>query len=131
MFFAAAAKQLSLSNRPGKAIESLGDAFEAGIQSVESYARVQPGDKSLLDVLIPTVDYVKSKRAQQTFRAQDWKELALVADRAAQETRNLVAKVGRAAYTKAADVSVADPGACALALIVQAFSDAFVKGLTH
>lgn len=131
MFFAAAAKYLSVSNRPGKSIESLADAFEAGIQSVESYARVQPGDKSLLDALIPTVDYVKSKSAQQTFRAQDWKELALVADRAAQDTKNLVPKVGRAAYTKSIDISVADPGACAVAMIVQAISDAFIKGLAH
>jgi dihydroxyacetone kinase-like protein len=128
LFFAAAAKQLSLANRPGKAIESLSDAFEAGIQSVESYARVQPGDKSLLDALIPVVDFIKSKRAQQSFSSQDWKQLAMIAERAAQGTKHLVAKVGRAAYTKSVDILVADPGACAIAIILHAISDVFVKG---
>ncbi len=127
LFFAATAKQLSLSNRAGKPIESLSDAFESGIQSVESYARVQPGDKSLLDALIPAVDYIKSKHQQQNFTAQDWKDLAIVTERAAQETKNLTAKVGRAAYTQSVDTNTPDPGACAVASIFQAVSDVFAK----
>jgi len=94
---------------------------------VESYARVQPGDKSLLDALIPTVDYIKSKRTQQAFTSQDWKELATVAERAAQETKNLVAKVGRASYTKSVDKEVVDPGAYAVSVIFHAISDVFAK----
>ncbi len=131
LFFAAAAKQLSLSNRKGKPIESFSDAFESGIQSVESYARVQPGDKSLLDALIPAVDFIKSKLRQENFTAQDWKELAMVTEEAAQETKNFTAKVGRAAYTKAIDNYVADPGAYAVAIIFQAVSDTFVKAKTR
>ncbi|UJR10386.1 hypothetical protein I4U23_014591 [Adineta vaga] len=131
LFFAAAAKQLSLSNHSTKTIESLCDAFEAGIQSVESYARVQPGDKSLLDALIPAVDFIKSKRAQQTFTVHDWKELAIVADRAAQETKTFAPKVGRASYVKAVDIHTADPGACAIALILKAISDVFIKSSNH
>ena len=94
---------------------------------MESYARVQPGDKSLLDALIPAVDFIKSKRAQQRFTAEDWKQLALVADRAAQETKHLVAKVGRASYTKSVDAIVPDPGACAVAILFQAISEPFAK----
>ncbi len=131
LFFAAAAKQLSLSNRNRKPIENLCDAFESGIQSVESYARVQPGDKSLLDALIPAVDYIKSKRQQKIFTSEDWKELAIITERAAQETKNLTAKVGRAAYIKAADPNTVDPGACAIAIIFQAISDAFAKASTR
>jgi hypothetical protein len=127
LFFAASAKHLSLSNRSGTTLESLGDALESGIQSLESYARVQPGDKSLLDALLPVVDYIKVKRAQNVFSSNDWKEVALIAERAATETKNLVAKVGRAAYTKSVDAHAADPGACAVAIIIQAISDAFAK----
>jgi dihydroxyacetone kinase len=131
LFFAAVAKQLSLSTQAGTPIESLCDAFEAGIQSVESYARVQPGDKSLLDALIPAVDYIKTKRTQQVFTSQDWKELATVTERAAQETKSLVAKVGRASYTKSVDTQVADPGAYAIYIILQAISDVFAKAATR
>jgi dihydroxyacetone kinase len=131
LFFAAVAKQLSMSGRSEKVIESISDALEAGIQSVESYARVQPGDKSLLDVLIPAIDYIKSKCQQQNFTTQDWIELANVAERAAQATENLTAKVGRAAYTKSVDIIVADPGACAIAIIFQAICDAFTTTSTH
>ena len=77
-FFAAVAKQFYQHQlESGIAIERLSNAFEAGIQSVESYARVQPGDKSLLDALIPAVDYIKSKHVhRQVFTSHDWKELA-------------------------------------------------------
>ncbi|CAF1147037.1 unnamed protein product [Adineta ricciae] len=128
LFFAAVAKHLSLSIKSGVIIDSLSDAFEAGIQSVESYARVQPGDKSLLDALIPAVDFIKTKRAQQNFTSQDWKELALVGERAANETKTLVAKVGRASYTKAVDTPTVDPGAYAVSIILHAISDVFAKG---
>ncbi|CAF1146628.1 unnamed protein product [Adineta ricciae] len=128
LFFAAVAKHLSLSIKSGVIIDSLSDAFEAGIQSVESYARVQPGDKSLLDALIPAVDFIKTKRAQQSFTSQDWKELALVAERATNETKSLVAKVGRASYTKAVDTPTVDPGAYAVSIILHAISDVFAKG---
>ncbi|CAF3696380.1 unnamed protein product [Adineta steineri] len=131
LFFAAVAKHLSLAKQTTKLIENLSDAFEAGIQSVESYARVQPGDKSLLDALIPAVDYIKSKRTHQTFTTNDWKELAVVAEHAAQETKNYIAKVGRASYTKANDNNVPDPGASAIAIILQAISDTFAKTSTH
>lgn len=128
LFFAAVAKSLSSStSQSSTTISTLSDAFESGIQSVESYARVQPGDKSLLDALIPSVDYIKSKCAQEDFTTQDWKELANVTDRAAQETKTLVAKVGRASYTKAVDTSAVDPGAYAVSVILQAISDVFAK----
>ena len=112
-------------------MDNLSDAFEAGIQSVESYARVQPGDKSLLDALIPTVDYLKSKCVEQTLTSQDWKDLAAVTERAAQETKNLTAKVGRASYMKSGDTPVPDPGAFAVWMIVQAISDVFAKASTR
>ena len=131
LFFAAVAKNLSLSTQSGTAIDSLCDAFEAGIQSVESYARVQPGDKSLLDALIPAVDYIKSKRTHQVFTSQDWKELATATERAVQETKGLVPKVGRASYTKSVDTQVVDPGAYAFYIILQAISDVFAKAATR
>jgi dihydroxyacetone kinase-like protein len=84
-----------------------------------------------LDALIPAVDYIKSKHTQQEFISQDWKELAAVAERAAQETKNLVAKVGRASYTKSVDTQVVDPGAYAVSIILQAISDVFAKATAH
>lgn len=108
-------------------MEILSNGFEAGIQSVESYARVSPGDKTLLDALIPAVDFIKSKHSQQEFTSQDWKELANVCEQAAQETKNLVAKVGRASYAKSIDTQVVDPGAYAVSVILQAISDIFAK----
>lgn len=118
---------MSLSIRPDPIIDRLSEAFEAGIRSVESYSRARPGDKSLLDALIPAVDFVKTKRSQQAFTAQDWKEFAAVVERAAQETKNLVAKVGRASYGKLTEATTIDPGAHAVSVIVQAISDVFAK----
>lgn len=98
---------------------------------MESYARVQPGDKSLLDGLIPAVDFIKTKSQQDTFTARDWKDLANITERAAQETRTLAAKVGRASYVKAMDNNTPDPGASAVAVIFQAISDVFAKATSR
>ncbi|CAF2982361.1 unnamed protein product [Rotaria socialis] len=130
LFFAATAKSLS-STQSNTLIENLSNAFEAGIQSVESYARVQPGDKSLLDALIPTIDFIKSRCAQHEFTSQDWQELVSVAEQAVQETKNLVAKVGRASYTKSVETPVVDPGAYAVSIILQAISEVFSATTTH
>ncbi|CAF3834935.1 unnamed protein product [Rotaria magnacalcarata] len=130
LFFAATAKSL-LSTQSNTLIEDLSNAFEAGIQSVESYARVQPGDKSLLDVLIPTVDFIKSRCTQHEFTSQDWQELVSVAEQAVEETKNLVAKVGRASYTKSVETPVVDPGAYAVCIILQAISEVFSATATH
>ncbi|CAF4339220.1 unnamed protein product [Rotaria socialis] len=127
LFFAATAKQLSLSNQSAILIDSLSDAFEAGIQSVEAYARVQPGDKSLLDALIPAIDFIKAKRTKASFTSQDWKELALVTERAVQQTKNMTAKVGRASYTTSVDSTVVDPGARAISIIIEEVCDTFAK----
>lgn len=125
LFFAAAGKSLLSSPQSNTLIENISNAFEAGIQSVESYARVQPGDKSLLDVLIPIVDFIKSKCKQQEFQPNDWKELVAVAEQAANDTKNLVAKVGRASYTKSVDTPFVDPGAYAVLVILEAISEVF------
>lgn len=127
LFFTAIAKNLCLSTRQGTSVEILSYAFDAGIQSVESYARVQPGDKSLLDVLIPVVNFIRSKRSQQNFSSQDWKDLSTIAETAAQDTKTLVPKVGRASNAKSVDIRVPDPGAYAVQIIIQAISDVFAK----
>lgn len=125
LFLAATAK--NLTSNSNTILESFSKAFEAGIQTVESYGRVQPGDKSLLDALIPAVDFLKSKNSQTNLSAQDWKDLVVVTERAAEETKNLVPKVGRASYSKSSDKQVVDPGAYAVFIILQAISEVFAK----
>lgn len=77
------------------------------------------------------MDFIKSKTRQHTLTKHDWKELATIADRAAQDTKNLTPKVGRAAYVQAVDTNVPDPGACAVAIIFQAISETFTKTSAH
>ena len=81
----------------------------------------------MLDALIPAVDFLKSKNSQTNLSAQDWKDLVVVTERAAEETKNLVPKVGRASYSKSSDTQVVDPGAYAVFIILQAISEVFAK----
>ena len=128
---ASTATRLSSASTSSHIIENFGHALEAGVQTVESYARVRPGDKSLLDAIFPAVDFIKSKAAQSSFSGQDWKELAAIVDHAAEQTKSLTAKVGRAAYTKSVNAEFVDPGAHAVSVIFQALSDAFNNHGSH
>lgn len=87
------------------------------------------GDKTLLDALVPAVDSLEASLADPATAADHGvaaiQKAADVAVQAAEDTKPMVAKRGRAAYTGERSIGSVDAGATAIGVIFQAISAAW------
>jgi dihydroxyacetone kinase-like protein len=93
------------------------------------------GDKTLLDALVPAVDSLEASFADPA-TVQDHGVAAVqaaadVAVKAAEETKPMIAKRGRAAYTGERSIGSVDAGATAIGVILQAISAAWREKYSH
>jgi dihydroxyacetone kinase phosphoprotein-dependent L subunit len=87
------------------------------------------GDKTLLDALVPAIDTLEAGLARpesaKDHGAAALQEAADVATRAAEATKPMLAKRGRAAYTGERSIGSVDAGATAVGVILQSVSAAW------
>lgn len=119
-------------------IESLGQ----GIEAMSQVGGAKAGDKTMLDTLIPVHQYLKAQLSNKREEAEEVEETApsnkidcslllsnaaTVAMDAANKTRDMAGRRGRAGYLSKRAIGYVDPGAYAMALIVQTIA----KTTTH
>lgn len=99
--------------------------FRSAIEGIKKRGQTDLGDKTLLDALVPAVDALEKafNAEKETFIALD--EAALAARQAAETTRSMLAKRGRAAYTGERSIGTLDAGAVAIAVLFEAVSKAW------
>jgi len=115
-------KRLAASGRadPQQFVQGLRDAIEA----IQQLGKAQPGDKTLLDALVPFVEALaEGVRAGQDLRSA-WRQALPVAEEAAQATAGLVARKGRSSRLGARGLGHPDPGAVSLTYILRAVEPA-------
>ncbi|WP_197025917.1 DAK2 domain-containing protein [Nocardioides sp. URHA0020] len=95
----------------------LGAGLAAGLAVVQRYGQAEVGHKTMVDALSPAADALAVPGA--TLR-----DAAAAAARGAESTSSIIARRGRASYVGEASRGVLDPGAVAVALIVQLAADA-------
>ena len=87
------------------------------------------GDKTLLDALVPAVDSLEASFADPAIASDHGvaaiQKAADVAVQAAEDTKPMIAKRGRAAYTGERSIGSVDAGATAIGVILQAISAAW------
>ncbi len=110
----------------GKTELSLSDwtaAFETGVKGVMARGKAAPGDKTMIDALVPALDALKlaSENGASLSEALDQSAQAAATGRDA--TVNLLAKKGRASYLVERSIGHQDPGATSAQLLVQALAD--------
>ncbi len=93
----------------------LAAAFEQAIAAVKARGKSEVGQKTLLDVLSPTL-----KAIQEGAEAE---EIAETARRAAEATAPLRATRGRASFLGERSIGHVDPGAWSAALIIAALCE--------
>jgi dihydroxyacetone kinase len=99
----------------------LAAALEAGRQSIEQRGRAQPGDKTMLDALVPAIDALRDLPEASMAQA-----LAAAADGAAagaEATRDLEPRVGRGAWLADRSRGNVDAGAHLVAFALRAAAD--------
>jgi dihydroxyacetone kinase phosphoprotein-dependent L subunit len=97
--------------------------LRAAVDGIKARGNSDVGDKTLLDALVPAVDTLDQQLAAQAPVRDAVRAAAVTARRAAEATRPMLAKRGRAAYTGERSIGTLDAGAVAVAVILEALAD--------
>jgi phosphoenolpyruvate---glycerone phosphotransferase subunit DhaL len=92
------------------------DAVEAGIKGVQTRGRAEPGDKTMLDALLPALEALRS--------GGDLAAAADAAEEGMKATIPLEARKGRASYLGPRSVGHQDPGATSSYLLMRSAAEA-------
>ncbi|MEU9631016.1 dihydroxyacetone kinase subunit DhaL [Streptomyces luteogriseus] len=112
----------TLLRRTGKALgdagevsaQQLAEALRAGVDAVMTLGGAAPGDKTMIDALVPAVDALgESFTAART-----------AAEEGAVATTPLQARKGRASYLGERSIGHQDPGATSAALLIAGLAEA-------
>ncbi|MFJ3307020.1 dihydroxyacetone kinase subunit DhaL [Streptomyces sp. NPDC086549] len=112
----------TLLRRTGKALgdaaevspEQLAEALGAGVDGVMALGGAAPGDKTMIDALVPAVDAL----------GEGFVAARAAADEGAEATIPLQARKGRASYLGERSIGHQDPGATSSALLIAALVEA-------
>ncbi|MBJ7905666.1 dihydroxyacetone kinase subunit DhaL [Streptomyces sp. NPDC004549] len=111
----------TLLRRAGKALgddtevseAQLAEALRAGVDGVRALGGAAPGDKTMLDALVPAVDAL----------ADGFAAARSAAEEGAVATVPLLARKGRASYLGERSIGHQDPGATSSALLIAALAE--------
>lgn len=111
----------TLLRRTGKALgeadevseEQLAEALRAGVEAVMTLGGAAPGDKTMIDTLVPAVDALGAGFAAAR----------TAAEQGALATTPLQARKGRASYLGERSIGHQDPGATSAALLIAALAE--------
>ncbi|GAA2900672.1 dihydroxyacetone kinase subunit DhaL [Streptomyces mexicanus] len=112
----------TLLRRTGKALgeeaevseEQLAQALRAGVEGVKTLGGAVPGDKTMVDALVPAVDAL----------GDGFAAARTAAEQGAEATTPLQARKGRASYLGERSIGHQDPGATSSALLIAALAEA-------
>jgi dihydroxyacetone kinase len=123
ILLAALATSLRTQNRQGDddLMSIIAPALTQAVNALKNHTGAREGDRTVMDVLLP---FQKTLESSRNFR-----KAVEEAERAADGTRNLSPKFGRASYVGAGgeEQKLPDPGAWALMEIVKGLYDAGAK----
>ena len=98
-------------------------ALDAAITGVQARGKAEPGDKTMIDALIPGRDALKAALAEGATFEQALRQSADAAGQGMRDTVPLVARKGRASYLGERSAGHQDPGATSSHLLLEAAAD--------
>ncbi len=104
-------------------IDEMGVALEAMLTSIQTISPAKPGDKTLLDTLVPAIIAFKKAAAEgkEFDLALDEMKAAAIAGR--DSTKDMVAQLGRASRLGERSRGVMDAGATSCCLLLETLAD--------
>jgi phosphoenolpyruvate---glycerone phosphotransferase subunit DhaL len=102
--------------------------LRAAIEGIKARGQSDVGDKTLLDALVPFTDRLEQELRNGSDGAAALTAAAEAAREAAEATKDMVAKRGRASYTGERSRGSVDAGAMAVAVITDRVSGAWQTG---
>jgi len=98
--------------------QRVADGVKQAKEGIMHFGKAKPGDKTMVDVLVPFSDSLSAAVARGASLADAWQQAAETAQAAAQATAELLPKMGRARPLAEKSLGTPDAGAVSLALIV-------------
>ena len=112
-------------------VQAAAAAMQAALADVTQLGRARVGDKTLVDALVPFVDTLAAGAASGQDLAKAWRIAAERATEAADKTRDLSPRLGRARPLAARSIGHPDAGAVSLALVARTIADALEAQPRH
>ncbi|XP_037694186.1 triokinase/FMN cyclase isoform X1 [Choloepus didactylus] len=116
LFLTAAAQPL----KAGTDLPAWSAAMDAGLEAMQKYGKAAPGDRTMLDALWAAGQELKAWKNPGADLLQVLSKAVKIAEAAAEATRSMEARAGRASYISSARLDQPDPGAVAVAAILRA-----------
>ncbi len=115
----------ALADKPDPSGEDVVAALRASIEGIKQRGNSDLGDKTLLDSLIPAVDTLEQELSAGKPATKAITAAAATARAAAEATKTMLAKRGRASYTGERSQDSVDAGAMGVAVIFESVSKAW------
>src|SRR4051812_30263179 len=119
--------QMGAATTSGNTLDLAGftDALEAGVKGVQARGRAEPGDKTMVDALLPALAALRE--AGGTSLAEGVERAAAAAEEGMKATIPMEARKGRASYLGPRSVGHQDPGATSSYLLLRSAGEAFTS----
>ncbi len=92
-------------------LQGFADIFTKGVAAVKHRGKADAGEKTLLDVLIPVADYLRTAAADSVALPEVLDNIAQVAQTGMESTRDMMATKGRASFLQERTLGHIDAGA--------------------
>lgn len=111
---------MAVSGKTQLSPQELGQMLQAAVQGVMDRGKAQPGDKTMVDALLPAVQAYHQALEQGADLCQALQQALQAAEAGMKATIPMVARKGRASYLGERSAGHQDPGATSSFLILQA-----------
>ena len=116
---------ISLSKNSGQGeldSSSFASAFSAAVDAVKQRGKAEAGEKTMLDVLVPVAEALKTGVANNQDYGQLLKSVTEAASQGVEATRNMIATKGRASFLGERSIGHIDAGAKTAQLMIEAIT---------
>ena len=98
-------------------------ALRASVEGIKARGKAELGEKTLLDALVPAIDTLEAESGAGKAPAEVVRAMATTAREAAENTKSMQARRGRASYTGERSIGSVDAGAMAIAVLLEKLAD--------
>jgi dihydroxyacetone kinase-like protein len=103
------------------------DALEAGVKGVQARGKAEPGDKTMMDALVPALEALRGAQADGADPAEAASRSAAAAEVGMKATIPMEARKGRASYLGPRSIGHQDPGATSAYLLISSAAETFAS----
>ncbi len=114
---------IAMSGQPSASLKEWLAGLDAGITGIQRLGKAEPGDKTMLDTLMPARDALKQALADAKPPREALGAAVAAAEAGMKATIPLVARKGRASYLGERSAGHQDPGATSSYLLLKAAAD--------